>query len=451
MFSVSKFLVQYQSKSKIVAFNIKNKSILQNQKGSTTSVIVNDLNFILKNHPDGYQFFDRLTESLAGEELDLTLFSKALEISEWMISQKIPDYAKFCDQSKRSKKSIFFSEKDMKELLLLIGVLKIFALFIHSSEYSDLMVAMVKQISHYFKDISILLFQVIKARSYKFNLNTKDQFEFLKFVISQDFLVLYNFDFIYMTIMAHYDWTRNPVTFIVSVSTDNTNFLIMTYKSNQSKYSDDIESSTDILPMLSYELILDTVKKKVQNNTQNFKSWLLTSPITDLLALPTFSLISDIPYYYLLNKPVEDKLVYQYFLYLTIKDTKLAELLGPGIKLLQYGLSESIPYRNVPVPTVLEVLKAELKYYNLDSKSPLTKVATEFSSILGYENKLLHLVNESTYPEDVEPAVKKGINFICYLFMDDRRSLIQEVGRNLFLNNLKDVKVNSSNVAYILS
>jgi hypothetical protein len=452
MFSVNKFLVQYQSKSssKIVAFNIKNKSILQNQKGSSSSIVINDLNFILKNHPEAYQFFDRLTESLASEELDLTLFSKALEISEWMIQKKIPDYAKFCDQSKRSKKSIFFSEKDMKELLLLIGILKIFALFIHSNEYADLMVPLVKQISHHFKDISILLFQVIKARSYKFNLNTKDQFEFLKFVISQDFLVLYNFDFIYMTIMSHYDWTRNPVTFIVSVSTDNTNFLIMTYKSNQNKYSDDIESSTDILPMLSYELILDTVRKKVQT-IPGFKSWLITSPVTDLLALPTFSLISDIPYHYLLNKPQEDKLMYQYFLYLVIKDSKLSELLGPGVKLLQYGLSESIPYRNVPVPTVLEVLKAELKYFNLDSKSPLTRVATEFSSLLGYENKLLHLVNESVFPEDVEIAIKKSINFICYLFMDDRRSLIQEVGRSLFLNNIKDVRVSSSKVAYILS
>jgi hypothetical protein len=253
-----------------------------------------------------------------------------------------------------------------------------------------------------------------------------------------------------MTIMSHYDWTRNPVTFIVSVSTDNTNFLIMTYKSNQNKYSDDIESSTDILPMLSYELILDTVRKKVQT-IPGFKSWLITSPVTDLLALPTFSLISDIPYHYLLNKPQEDKLMYQYFLYLVIKDSKLSELLGPGVKLLQYGLSESIPYRNVPVPTVLEVLKAELKYFNLDSKSPLTKVATEFSSLLGYENKLLHLVNESTFPEDVEIAIKKSINFICYLFMDDRRSLIQEVGRSLFLNNIKDVRVSSSKVAYILS
>ena len=412
------------------ALDIDNKTILKKKQ-----IIVDDLNLLLQTYNEETKnLFLTILENFDVQKVTKQAIDLGKKLAELRL--KDLDISKFSDTSKKTKRSIFFSEAEIREFLDLIGALKVLAFFMHS-DLKEKFVPVLEDISKVYPDISAKVFSVIKARTFRFS---QQDLAALRVILSMDFLILYNFDFIFVSVLPHYDWKRNPVTFAVSVSSENSNFLFLTYRSQQHVYSEEIETTVDILSSILNELILSNVEDRVVNEFGFQPTVMYPTPFTDIIAMPLFSLLSGIPVSYLLNKTPEQRLKYQFFLKHVVRRSHiLKKIIQRGSQLFSYASSQPIAStERSPHPVVLEVLK--WKYFGLESRNPLIKIATNLSSMIGKEEFLIHMANHSKFQGELESILKPVVKFLPYLVQDDK----SWVDRETFLNVLKEIKIDSN-------
>ena len=395
-------------------FNIRinNKTML-----NALDTVLDDLKSIQESLESYYKdIVDCIENSEDFLDLDTTI-----ELSKRLVQKKFDEknLSDWSQKDKKTSKSIFFEPNEVIEVLEIIAAIKILSIFIHS-EYQQLFRKLIIKLSKYYSKTSQKLFSVVKARTFRW---TPEELQLVKTIITNDFISLYNFDFIFMSVLPNYKWDKNPITFIVSVASENSSYLLLTYRSQQQTFSD-IDVSTNILDTVSYEIVLQTIENRVSNEI-NILSTMFPTPITTEFAMPILSVNLDIPVSYLLQKSIDKLLAYQYFTYLLAKNSpKLSKILHKSLRLLQLASFKPTQIRTSPHPVVLEVFKQDITYYKLHNKQPLIDVAIKLSSVI--DSELVYITSGNPFEGDKEVYVKNAIS-ILGLIVSDKVELLKDV------------------------
>ncbi len=434
-------------------FVIETKAIL-----NKIEILIEDLNLLNKNDETFDEYFYELYDKFSQKKYETSLFTKALEYSEKLVNLHNLDTNSFCDITKKTKNSIYFDIKDINDLLMSISILKIFGLFLYS-QYKDNTQMFIDDLDNKYSDIMSKIYKIVKTRVLR-GLTLNDM-GIIKISMTMDYLVMYNFEFIYLTVLVFYNWKMNPLSFIVAVASDRTNFCIMTYNSVSFSYSSEItETNTeDFLDGVSYEIILDQINNKMNEllKTSNYKinfSGLYLTQLNSLIVLPLMSLITDINLRYLQQKSNLDKWNYQLMIYYIINESKyLKKLFGDSNKLFLYGYKKYTNNSSIIIPSILEVLKTEIKYYELNSKNLILDYAQELSTIISKINNLEHFIQGNQIPNSPTLIKKLGkdiIKFSICLFDEEIKEKIKEEGRELFLNFIGEMKVSNKTLSKLV-
>ena len=436
-------------------FKIFNKSII-----NKIDILVKDLNALSAHNIEFEPFFLSLFKAITdGDTYDISYFNKTKDFANDFLTIHKVDIQSFCDANKRTKNSVYFDIDDIKDLLSAIGILKIFSLFMYS-QYSNKVTRFIDDLDKKYSKVISKVYKIIKTRVIRgagFN-----AMSLIKVEMTLDYLIMYNFEFIFLTVMVFYNWSKNPISFIVSVASDNTNYCLMTFNTVPFLFSTEVieTNAEDFLDGVSYEIILDQVNNKIEdaiksnNYNINFNNKYLTQ-INSLVVLPLVSLITDIELRYLQHKSIHDKWTYQLMLFYIVSKSKyIKQLMGDSTRLLLYGFSKPVLATSVISPSVLEVLKSEVKYSQMNSKVPLINYAQELSTVVVKYQLLTH-INEKAekFPNSPEFAKKIGkelIRFSMSLFDEDVAADIREEGKELFLDFIGDMKLTGKTLSKLL-
>ena len=451
-------------KARLTSINQSYNFIIPNNKSFLNKVqfVFDDLKFISEIEPSFEEFFQKLYDYVKTGLVVFNedyIFSNLDNFASTLVMHRVPDYKKFCDSSKRTKDSIFFDESEMFELLKLISVFKFISPIIHSDakdKYSASVQDLLNLVADKYSHINKKLYQVITSKILKGSMTNKKFMNFLKFSLTYDYLILYNFSFITNVLICLYNWTKNPVSFIVSLAGENFNFLVMTYSQVPIVYSsDEVEidvSSGDYLDSISYEMILQNIFDNLQKENVTVKD-LYPTPITDIIVVPLVSVISDIPTSQLERKSNYDKLMLQYLLSMFLNKNKLLRSSYPDViknvlKLFLYAFEIPVQYGEGITPSMLEVLKHDFTYYSLDNKIPILNAVKTYSCFVTKRKFLRNIVSGEAFPEEyskqIQDLLKSLAQFTMIVVSDDTRDEIRKELKRQFIDFLGKVKLNKS-------
>ncbi|MGB9674804.1 MAG: hypothetical protein ACPLX8_01585, partial [Nanopusillaceae archaeon] len=397
-------------------------------------------------------FYLELYNSIIGGEYNNDMFEKSIEMSNKLSKIRNLELDSLCDSSKKTKNSIFFDKDEMSKLITVIGLIKLYAPFMYS-KYSDYITVFIDRLDRTYKDILSKLYKIIKTKVK--TTNYKQMLNMWKLDISLDYISLYNFEFILLTSLVFYNWSTNPLSFIVSMSSDLTNFWIMTLEAYPYSYSNDIMEVEleDFIDVMSYEIILDQIdaglNKLYDMNNYNINYNLYLTQVNQLISLPLISMMSDISLNYLEQKTKQDKINYQILVYyLATKSELIKNLLGEAIKLFLYGYTKSTASTSMTSPYMLEVLKPNINYYQLNSKVPLLNLAQELCTVVIRHKNLENLITGNSFrtsPEMLDRIGKDLVKFLTYMFDERVKEEIKSEGKKLFLNFLSNIDISKNN------
>jgi len=421
-------------------FTTTNRSVM-----NKAQIIKEDLELLSRTYDKFDEFYRDLIENITTDIYDKDkFFDTSIEYAKDLVRLRTSnDVSRFCDVTKKTKNSIFLCEQEVLQLLELIAVIKIYSFLIHADE-----IKRTKVLDTFIRDVSILyqepatqIYKIIKSRTYRFKLDDSSKMNYLKYMFKFEFLIQYNFDFILMSLLPVYDWNRNPLSFIVSLASDNMNFLVMTYAQLPLEFIEDIEiDSTNLIDSISYDLVLNSIQKFVektlQSKGQSLKVHLYPSQITELICLPLISLAVDIPVSYLIRKPNSTKFILQYMAQYIASKTKIKTFMGEGYKLLPYAYEEPVNPLLSPSPVSLEVLKMNPLFYQLDTKQPLLRFVSKLSTLEKRKKNLRHIVNLSDAEgiSNITDACKGLVTFVTNMFDDKSRESIASISRKCVLS-----------------
>ncbi len=415
-------------------------------------LLIKDLLSLSEADPEFEDFLFDMYDDVSNFNFDEKKYiDQTLKFSEKFIDIYKIDINKFCDTSKKTQNSLYFDKEEIKSLLIYIGALKIFSIIINTDNDNDIKYKSPILIKLYdrFKDVLDKIFMVIKSKLMKVS-NWQNQ---LKLVTTDEYLVLTNFSFIVFTILVYYNWDNNPLSFIVSIASDNINYFLMSINQNSVQYSTELETVSDnFLETLSYESVLLRINKKLKDvfsdSNQKINYELYPTQLTEFLSLPLISMLLDINISYLRQKSIYDKIDYQYLAYTIIKNNAdLKKLCGTGLKLFLFLYQKPINSTTLVSSILLESLKSDVVYYGVDNKIPVIDLLQKLSTLIHKKTNLRHIINSSQFNETgIKQMAKDLSNFLVNILDDKKRSSLIESGKKTVIElYLKDTKaINTS-------
>ncbi len=438
-----------------LVFAISNKHVSNKIK-----FLVEDMK-LLSEKAEGFdEFYFELFNHLTTGTYDKSHYEKTTEYAEKLIELHELDLSKFCVDSKRTKNSIFFEQSEVKELLIIIGLVKLISPLMYTDEYKEYATPFLMHMDAKYKPVMKKIYNIIKMKVSANNF--KLAFQLTKIDITLDHMTLYNYEFILLTALVFYNWITNPLSFIVSVASDVTNFWIMTLYSYPYDYMDELSESSDstsedFLDTISYEIILDQVDNAVSDilsKGYTINDSLYLTPLSSLIVLPLMSAISDISLKYLRQKSKIDKWKYHILIYTIINNSNfLTNLIGSSHNILLYGYTKPVSTTAIANPAILEVLKTNIDYYQLNSRVPLLNLAQELSTPFIKPDNLEHVILkekikfERGNSDKLDKMAKNIIKFMVMFFDESKMLDIKTEGRNIFMKMIsnKDISQNSIN------
>jgi len=424
--------------------------------------LINDLNELarMEGFVDYFLSIERILEKEYVKDTDL--LDNAIKYAKQLVNIRVQDISQFCDTSKRTQSSIFLDEKLVYDLLVLTGVFKILAPYLHSQYkeiYQHQLQDVIQEISVRFEDISKQLYQLIRSKVLRGSPTDRQFMSFLKFSLSYDYLILYNYSFITTVLLCTYNWKTNPVSFVVSLASDNFRFLILSYSTLPINTTDDFqEVSHDYLKTLSYETILNTLIDKLQKSGIVIRNDLYTTPVTDCIVLPVMSYILDIPSDYLRSKSPTERLQYQYLFAKFLSKTSYAKQYNSSWKAIQpffmYAFESHVQLGSSLLPAFLEVLKEKFTYYGLESKGLALEMLKSFSTLSNKSRLLRHIIEGTGLPLDVKKTMQDRLKelsrFIVYTIQDTTRDKLKSELKLAFLKYMGHVKLTKQTISLYL-
>lgn len=162
------------------------------------------------------------------------------------------DFSQFVDESKAKKNSILFTADEIEMITRLSGYLKVYAIFsnsdnlklsqrLHKKVYNKI----AKEIME--TDIIFKIFNVIKTKTFKYNITDKYMWDYIKMIQCKtiDVHVIEIFNFIMNSILILCEEDKNPITYFVGVVEESVKWFLRSVYKGSIIYDDSI-STEDI-------------------------------------------------------------------------------------------------------------------------------------------------------------------------------------------------------------
>ena len=311
------------------------------------------------------------------------------------------DYSQFVDESKAKKNSILFSADEIKEIIKLSCYLKIYSVISNNAEHS-LGQKQHRNIYNLFstsvieKEIASKIFDVIKTKTFRYNLTDKFMWDYIKTIQCKDIgiHIVEIFNFIMNHIIILCEENKNPITYFVGVIDESVKWFLRSVYKGTIVYDDEI-STEDIhgthinnlrsysfndtlgrLKSIAFEKIYEkldhenimTINDKTDQYIIDFNGRLsniqFISPLCSCLVFPLLSKITQISYVHFKTISPEHSAVLSYYLSSLLQKTFKLEYRNL-FSLLEY-FPESQPSLNTTykIKAVHDFIQAQEKVKN---------------------------------------------------------------------------------------
>jgi len=250
------------------------------------------------------------------------------------------DFSMFVDETKVKKNSILFTADEIEQIIRLSGYLKLYSCISNNEKlklgqklHRDVYNKIASEISE--TDIVRKIYDVIKTKTFRYNLTDRFMWDYIKNVQCKDIGVhiieIFNFIMNHILILCEID--KNPITYFVGVIDESVKWFLRSVYKGSIVYDDSISTediqgiNTDNLKTYSYndtlgrlkgiafEKIYEILAQKTVNKVDNiranddidneivrFHERMSTinyvSPICETLTFPVLSKMTDIPYHH---------------------------------------------------------------------------------------------------------------------------------------------------------
>lgn len=246
------------------------------------------------------------------------------------------DYNQFVDRSKAKKNSILFEPEEIDKIIRLSSYLKVYSVIsnnehlklgaqLHRDVYNQIAISVVET------DIVRKIYDVIKTKTFRYNLTDRFMWEYIKNVQGKDIgihiIEIFNFIMNHILILCEMD--KNPITYFVGVIDESVKWFLRSVYKGSIVYDDSISTediqgiNTDNLKTYSYNDTLGRLKsiayekiyellqrqstistEKVEDDEyivtfhQRASSIEYVSPLTETVVYPVLSRMTQIPYHH---------------------------------------------------------------------------------------------------------------------------------------------------------
>jgi len=174
-----------------------------------------------------------------------------LYVDQYLESRNV-DYERFMDITKAKKNSILFTPNEIKDILRLSCYLKIYSVIsnneemafgksLHKQIYNKLATNVIQT------DIASKLYDVIKTKTFRYNLSDKYMWDYIKRIQCKDIgshvIEIFNFIMNYIMVLCEED--KNPITYFVGVVDQSIKWILRSVYKGTIVYDDSI-STEDI-------------------------------------------------------------------------------------------------------------------------------------------------------------------------------------------------------------
>jgi len=319
------------------------------------------------------------------------------------------DYNQFVDRTKVKKNSILFEPEEIEQIIRLSCYLKIYSVIsnnaklklgqqLHRDVYNQLASTVVES------DIVRKIYDVIKTKTFRYNLTDRFMWEYIKNVQGKDIGVhiIEIFNFIMNNILILCEINKNPITYFVGVIDESVKWFLRSVYKGSIVYDDSISTediqgiNTDNLKTYSYndtlgrlkgiafEKIYELLQKQTTITTEKFDNdetivefherasgINFISPLSETLVYPVLSRMTQIPYHHFKTLSPEHAAVisvYTQGLFRKVFGTDYKDLVG----LLNFfplkSPSISTTYRIKAVHDYLEVQQETQSFFGFNTK-----------------------------------------------------------------------------------
>ena len=284
-------------------------------------------------------FMNFLTECQDEEKRSKAVIDSLPQIKQYVdayLNSTDTDYSKFVDTTKVKKNSILFEPAEIEQIIRLSSYLKIYSVIsnneilkigqqLHRDVYNQLAASVVET------EIVRKIYDVIKTKTFRYNLTDRFMWEYIKNVQGKDIgihiIEIFNFIMNHILILCEED--KNPITYFVGVIDESVKWFLRSVYKGSIVYDDSISTediqgiNTDNLKTYSYNDTLGRLKsiayEKIYELLQRQSSMSAeggdgdeyivsfheraseinyVSPLTETLVFPVLSQMTQIPYHH---------------------------------------------------------------------------------------------------------------------------------------------------------
>ena len=321
------------------------------------------------------------------------------------------DYSQFVDVTKIKKNSILFQPEEIEKILRLSCYLKVYSVIsnneklklgakLHRDVYNKLAIEIVET------DIVRKIYDVIKTKTFRYNLTDRFMWEYIKNVQGKDIgiHIIEIFNFIMNNILVLCEEDKNPITYFVGVIDESVKWFLRSVYKGSIVYDDSIATediqgiNTDNLKTYSYNDTLGRLKgiayEKIYQLLQKESTMTMEkveddefivtfherasainyiSPLCETLVFPLLSKMTNIPYHHFKTLSPEHAAVLSVYM-----QTLFRKIFGTEYKHM-VALLNFFPLRSPSISTT----------YKIKSVHDYIQIQQETMNFYGFNTKIL--------------------------------------------------------------
>ncbi len=321
------------------------------------------------------------------------------------------DYSQFVDRTKVKKNSILFEPDEIEQILRLSGYLKVYSI-ISNNEHLKLGAQLHRDVYNQFAasivetDIIRKIYDVIKTKTFRYNLTDRFMWEYIKNVQGKDIgiHIIEIFNFIMNNILILCEIDKNPITYFVGVIDESVKWFLRSVYKGSIVYDDSI-STEDIqgintdnlktysyndtlgrLKSIAYEKIYELLQRQTTMTTERVESdeFIVAfheraseinyvSPLAETLVFPILSQMTQIPYHHFKTLSPEHSAVISVYMQVLFR-----KAFGSNYKDL-FSLLNFFPMKSPSMSTT----------YKIKAVHDYLKVQQDTQNFFGFTTKIL--------------------------------------------------------------
>jgi hypothetical protein len=380
-------------------------------------IVTNFIERVAEHNGEGFSdwFMNFLTECQDEEARPKAVVDSIPQIKEYVDSYMDSlnfDYSQFVDLSKVKKNSILFEPDEIEQIIRLSSYLKVYSVIsnnetlklgqqLHRDVYNQFATAVVET------DIVRKIYDVIKTKTFRYNLTDRFMWEYIKNVQGKDIgihiIEIFNFIMNHILILCEVD--KNPITYFVGVIDESVKWFLRSVYKGSIVYDDSI-STEDIqgintdnlktysyndtlgrLKSIAYEKIYELLQRQTTMTTEEVTEsdeFIISfheraseinyvSPLAETLVFPVLSKMTQIPYHHFKTLSPEHAAVISVYIQVLFR-----KVFGADYKDL-FSLLNYFPMKSPSLTTT----------YKIKSVHEYLKVQQEKKNFFGFNVKIL--------------------------------------------------------------